>query len=73
MFDPEYVSWMFDNAVEWVDGYVQGKLMKADDPQAELEFLLLPPETPSMQDTLTLLRMKLNTAVAQASRDGMNR
>lgn len=70
VFDPDYLCWCFDNACEWVSGYVQGKLMKADDAQAELEHLLMPVEKPSMSDTLTLLRMKLNAAVAS---DGTER
>ena len=66
-FDPEYLCWMFDNACEWLDGYIQGRLMKAEDAQLELETLLGIHGEPDTDEELMLLRLKLTRAVQQGA------
>lgn len=65
VFDPEYVCWMVDNAVEWLDGYIESQLAKSDDPQKELETLLDIHEKASPEDAALLLRMQLNAMVGK--------
>jgi len=73
VFDPEYICWCFDSAVEWAGNFIENKLSKADDPQKELELLLKPTETMEVngKEKLMLMRMQLNMALGKAPLEGM--
>ena len=73
VFDPEYIAWSFDSAVEWVGGYIESKLYKAEDAQAELDALLKAdaPDEIDGTDAALLVRMKLNMALGNTPFEGM--